>query len=49
MDFRDAYKFARRLKTLSGLAPYAYIYKIWTSKPDRFILDAVHQMPGLNT
>ena len=26
-----------------------YIYKIWTSKPDRFILNSIHQTPGLNT
>jgi len=48
-DFIDAYNFARRLKTLSGLTPYEYICKIWTSEPDRFILNPIHQMPGLNT
>ena len=48
-DFLDAYNFARRLKTLSGLTPYEYICKIWTSEPDRFILNPIHQMPGLNT
>ena len=48
-DFLDAYNFARRLKTLRGLTPYEYICKIWTSEPDRFILDPIHQMPGLNT
>ena len=42
------YNFARRLKTLSGLTPYEYICKIWTSEPDRFILNPIHQMPGLN-
>ncbi len=47
-DFLAAYNFARRLKTLSGLTPYEYICKIWTSEPDRFILDPIHQMPGLN-
>ena len=26
-DFLDAYNFARRLKTLSGLTPYEYICK----------------------
>ncbi len=41
--------FARRLTTLSGLTPYDYICKIWTSEPDRFILNPIHQMPGLNT
>ena len=48
-DFLAAYNFARRLKTLNGLTPYEYICKIWTSEPDRFILNPVHQMPGLNT
>jgi hypothetical protein len=44
-----AYNFARRLKTLDGLTPYEYICKIWTSEPDRFILNPIRQMPGLNT
>ena len=48
-DFLAAYNYARRLKTLSGLTPYEYICKIWTSEPDRFIIDPTHQMPGLNT
>ena len=48
-DFLDAYNFARRLKTLSGLTPYEYICKIWTSEPDRFIVNPIQQMPGLNT
>ena len=48
-DFMAAYNYARRLKTLGGLTPYEYICKIWTSEPDRFILDPIHQMPGLNT
>ncbi len=47
-DFMAAYNFARRLKTLSGLTPYEYIAKIWTSEPDRFIVNPIHQMPGLN-
>ena len=48
-DFIDAYNFGRRLKTLKGLTPYEFICKRWTSEPDRFILDPIHQMPGLNT
>ena len=48
-DFLDAYNFAPRLKTLSGLTPYEYICKIWTSEPKRFILNPIQQMPGLNT
>lgn len=46
-DFLAAYNFARRLKTLRGLIPYEYICKIWTSEPQRFRLDPLHQMPGL--
>lgn len=48
-DFIQAYNFARRLKTLKGLTPYEYICKISTAEPKRFILDPLHQMPGLNT
>lgn len=48
-DFMAAYNFARRLKSLGGLPPYEYICKIWTSEPERFILDPIHQMPRLNT
>jgi transposase InsO family protein len=49
-DFMAAYNFARGLKTLAGLTPpYEYICKIWTSEPDRFILNPIHQMLGLNT
>ncbi len=48
-DCLDAYNFARRLKTLSGLTPYEYICKTWTSEPDRFIVNPIHQTPGLNT
>ena len=45
-DFMAAYNFVRRLKTISGLEPYEYICKIWTSEPDRFILNSIPQMPG---
>ena len=48
-DFIDAYNFARRLKTLRGLTPYEHIYQCWTNEPQRFRLDPLHQMPGLNT
>ncbi|TVS05888.1 MAG: hypothetical protein EA407_01275 [Rhodobacteraceae bacterium] len=44
-----AYDVARRLKTLSGLTPCEYICKVWTSEPDRCIVDPIHQMPGLNS
>lgn len=48
-DFINAYNFGRRLKTLKGLTPYELICKRWTSEPDRFIINPIHQMPGLNT
>lgn len=48
-DLTAAHIFAGRLKTLGGLTPNEYICKIWTSEPNRFILDPIHQMPGLNT
>lgn len=48
-DFMAACRFARRLKTVGGLTPNEYIRIIWTTVPDRFTLDPVHQMPGLNT
>ncbi|MFA1624356.1 IS481 family transposase, partial [Rhizobium mongolense] len=40
--------FGRRLKTLKGLTPYEFICKAWASQPERFTLDPLHQMPGLN-
>ena len=48
-DVMAAYNFARRIKTPSGLTPYKYIAKIWTSEPERFIIDPIHPMPGLKT
>ena len=48
-DFMAACNFARRLRTLNGLTPCEYIATIWTSEPDRFIVDPINQMPGLNT
>ena len=47
-DVLDVYNFARRLKTLSGLTPYEYICKIWTSDPERFILNPIQPEAGLN-
>ena len=47
--FIQAYNFAKRLKTLKGLTPYEVICKCWTSQPERFILNPLQQMPGLNT
>jgi transposase-like protein len=47
-NFVAAYNYARRLKTLNGLTPYEYICKVWTNNPDRFKLNPLHEMPGLN-
>ena len=48
-DFVNAYNFGRRLKRLRGLTPYEFICKAWTTTPERFTLNPLQQMPGLNT
>lgn len=48
-DFLSAYNFGRRLKTLKGLTPYEFICKMWADEPEQFIVNPLHQMPGLNT
>ena len=48
-DFITAYNYGRRLKTLKGLTPYEYICQCWTSQPERFTLNPLQKMPGLNT
>ena len=48
-NFISAYNFGRRLKTLKGLTPYEFICKQWTIEPERFMLNPIHQMAGLNT
>jgi transposase InsO family protein len=48
-DFVNAYNFGRRLKTLKGLTPFEFICKTWTSQPERFNLNPLQQMPGLNS
>ena len=48
-NFISTYNFGRRLKTLKGLPPYEFGCKQWTIEPERFTLDPIHQMPGLNT
>ena len=48
-DFVMAYNFARRLKTLKGLTPNEFICKLWTKEPERFSVNPLQQMPGLNT
>ena len=49
VDFMPTYNFECRHNTLSGLKHYEYICQIWTSDPDRFTLNPIHQMLGLNT
>ncbi len=46
--FLMAYNFAKRLKTLRGLAPYEYICKVWTMQPNGFRLNPLHHTVGLN-
>ena len=48
-DFIKAYNYGRRLKTLKGLTPYEFICKAWTKEPERFTLNPLQQMPGLDT
>ncbi len=48
-DSVSAYNFAQRLKTLRGLTPHAYICGAWIKEPEKFRLDPIKQMPGLNT
>jgi transposase InsO family protein len=48
-DFIDAYNFRRRLKTLNGLTQNELICKCWTSEPERFKLNPLQKMKGLNT
>jgi transposase InsO family protein len=47
-DFVAAYNFAKRLKTLKGLTPYEFICNAWTKTPERFTLNPLQKMPGLN-
>ena len=48
VDFVAAYNFGRRLETLTGLTPYEFVCKAWASQPNRFTLNPLQQMPGLN-
>ena len=48
-DVVAAYNFARRLKTLGGPTPYAFLCNAWTSEPGRFRLNPIHQMPRLDS
>ena len=46
--FLDAYNFAKRLKSLRGLTPFERVCQLWTEQPQRFRLNPLHHMPGLN-
>ena len=46
--FLDAYNYAKRLKSLRGLTPFERICQLWTEQPQRFRLNPLHHMPGLN-
>jgi Integrase core domain len=48
-DFVAAYNFGRRLKMLKGLTPYEFLCQCWMNDPERFALNPLHQMPGLNS
>jgi len=48
-DFANACHYARRPKTLGGLAPYAFIGKKRIPEPKRFTLNSIHQMTGPNS
>lgn len=47
-DFVNAYKIAKRLKTLKGLILFEFICGTWTKEPERFTLNPLQQMPGLS-
>lgn len=47
--FMRAYNFAKRLKTLKGLTPYAYICQQWQQQPERFLFDPFHLTLGLDS
>ncbi len=48
-DFLASSNFGRRLKTLKVLTTYEFIYRQYTSEPEKFGLNPIHQFPGLNT
>jgi len=49
INFISAYNFGRRLNTLKGLTLYEFIRKQRTTEPERFTVNPIHQMPGLNS
>lgn len=49
LNFYTYWRQAKRLKTLKGLTPYEYICRAWRKEPERFTLNPLQRMPGLNT
>jgi IS30 family transposase len=47
--FLNAYNFAKRLKTLQGLTPYAFIISWWQREPERFRVNPANHIVVLNT
>jgi hypothetical protein len=47
-NFLHAYNFAKRLKTLQGLTPDAYIITCWQQEPERFTVNPCRHTLGLN-
>lgn len=47
-NFLSAYNSRHRLKTLKGLTAYEFLCKAWQTEPQKFILNPLYQMPGLN-
>jgi transposase InsO family protein len=46
--FLDAYNFAKRLKSLRGLTPFEGICQLWAEQPERFRLNPLHHIAGVN-
>jgi hypothetical protein len=44
-----AYNFAKRLETLRGLTPYAFVCAGWEEAPERLVRDPTHDTLGLYT
>jgi transposase InsO family protein len=46
-QFVHAYNFRRRLKTLGGHTPFAFLCRAWLREPNLFLRDPHHEMLGL--
>ena len=47
-DFVAAYNYRTPAQNSERTHAFEYICKCWTSQPERFILNPLQQMPGLN-